>query len=433
MALVRLLLLLAALLRAQDVRPLTILHTNDLHAHLVPNDQGLGGFAQLATAVRQERLHCLACLYLNAGDLVQGTPVSTIYKGEPVYEIANRLGIDVSTPGNHEFDYGAPQMLKLVKMAHYAVVSSNLVDPQGRPVLRPYVILNAGGLRVGVIGVIMDTLVAKYIRQEWIGMWHTEPVVETVRRYAAEIGGRADIIVALAHIENAETAALLREAPQVAVVVQGHEHSGYDRLLNVDGRLAVQLKSYGVELGRLELGVDIRQHKAVSSTWKRIPVESAKYQPDKETAKLVAHWESKVSKIVDVKIGASRRRLSGDDVRHLIEQCMKDTTGADLAYVNAGNVRDDLPKGTILARQVWNILPFDNHLVTGKFKGRELPPPVRQENVIDADKEYTLTVIDFSAANQAAELGTTGLAFDKIGPLHRDACIEWVKKRGVIE
>src|SRR5438067_343855 len=88
---------------APDVRKLTILHTNDLHAHLLPNEEGQGGFAYLATALRQQRAGCAECLYLNAGDLVQGTPVSTIFHGLPVYEIANRLGIDVATLGNHEF------------------------------------------------------------------------------------------------------------------------------------------------------------------------------------------------------------------------------------------------------------------------------------------------------------------------------------------
>src|SRR5487761_2298076 len=100
------LVLVAFPISAQDVRPLTILHSNDLHAHLTPDDRGMGGFAYLATAVREERVRRTASLYLNAGDLVQGTPVSTLFRGLPIYQIANRLGFDVSTLGNHEFDYG---------------------------------------------------------------------------------------------------------------------------------------------------------------------------------------------------------------------------------------------------------------------------------------------------------------------------------------
>ena len=93
----RCLLALALLLPAPlaaEIRSLTILHTNDLHARLTPLDNHHGGFAYLAAAIRRERANCTDCILLNAGDLVQGTPVSTIFHGLPVYEIANLFGFD---------------------------------------------------------------------------------------------------------------------------------------------------------------------------------------------------------------------------------------------------------------------------------------------------------------------------------------------------
>src|SRR5579864_7653066 len=148
--------LFALSVAAQDVRTLTILHSNDLHAHLLPDDQGMGGFAYLATAVRQERAHSAASLYLNAGDLVQGTPVSTLYKGLPIYEIANRLGFDVSTLGNHEFDYGWQRIQDFVKAAKFPVVSSNVVNDAGAILTgKPYVIKTVGGIRVAIIGILL--------------------------------------------------------------------------------------------------------------------------------------------------------------------------------------------------------------------------------------------------------------------------------------
>src|SRR5580765_6939103 len=80
-----------------EVRTLTILHTNDLHARISPLENGSGGFAFLAAAVYRERAGCTDCILLNAGDLVQGSPVSTIFHGLPVFEIANLLGIDAAT------------------------------------------------------------------------------------------------------------------------------------------------------------------------------------------------------------------------------------------------------------------------------------------------------------------------------------------------
>jgi 2',3'-cyclic-nucleotide 2'-phosphodiesterase (5'-nucleotidase family) len=140
-------------LAGQNIRPLTILHSNDIHAHLLPDAKGNGGMARLATAVRREKQNCTPCLYLNAGDIVQGTPVSTIFRGTPVYEIANLLGIDVSTLGNHEFDYGWKRTLQFAKIARFPIVSANVVDEAGRPITgKPWVIKDAGGIRVGIIG-----------------------------------------------------------------------------------------------------------------------------------------------------------------------------------------------------------------------------------------------------------------------------------------
>ena len=178
----------AGFLTAQDHRHLTILHSNDLHAHLLPDDRGLGGFAYLATAIRQERANCSACLYLNAGDLVQGTPVSSIFHGTPVYEIANLLGFDAAVVGNHEFDYGWKAVLNFAHIAHYPLLSANVLDGQGKVLTgKPYVILTTGGIRVAVIGVLLEDLAKDYSLPEAIGPVHVLPVVETVRRYVAEV------------------------------------------------------------------------------------------------------------------------------------------------------------------------------------------------------------------------------------------------------
>src|SRR5258708_799428 len=143
---IRRLLVLSLLLCPQltaEIRSLTILHTNDLHARLTPLDNHNGGFAYLATAIQREREHCNDCILLNAGDLVQGTPVSTIFHGLPVFEVGNLLGFDAACLGNHDFDYGWMQTQKFVQTANYPIVSSNLRNPKNEPFTsNPYVTLN---------------------------------------------------------------------------------------------------------------------------------------------------------------------------------------------------------------------------------------------------------------------------------------------------
>jgi 2',3'-cyclic-nucleotide 2'-phosphodiesterase (5'-nucleotidase family) len=430
--------LAASSLLAQDaVRPLTILHSNDLHAHLRPDERGNGGFARLAAAVRQEKASCVACLYLEAGDIVQGTPVSTLFHGIPVYQIANLLGFDASTLGNHEFDYGWRRVQEFARVAKFPVLSANVVDANGKSITgRPYLIKNVGGIRVAIIGVVLSDLKGNFVSPAEVGPWKVLPVVDTVRKYAAELRDRSDLIVVLGHIHDVEEVKeILKQIPAVSVVVAGHTHVAYPEMMNVDGRVAVLVNAYADQLGRLDLEVDVAGKKLKSANWKKIPI-TASLTPAPDVERLVNTWESKVTGIVDVPIGESTKAMAraDPDLRKLIEKAMAEQTGADIAWINTGNVRDDLPAGRILARNIWNILPFDNYLVTGKFKGSQLPKSVTDRYPVDPNRDYLVTTTDFIADNQASHdaLATTGMEFPKIGPLQRDAVIAWIQKKGRI-
>ena len=429
------LLLLCCAPSAAEIRALTILHTNDLHARLSPLENHNGGFAYLAAAIRRERTGCAECILLNAGDLVQGTPVSTIFHGLPVYEVANLLGFDVSTLGNHEFDYGWPQVRKFMQTANYPVVTSNLVDAQGRLFTdKPYVILKVNGLRVAVVGAMTDTL-DTLTTPNLLGEWHTIPFIAAARKYAAEVKDKSDLIVLLAHIAPAEETRFLQEAPELSVVVSGHALSGLQQAIVKDGRVLVRVKGYGEELGRLDLQVNTDTKSLVSWKWKALPIDSTSIQPAADVAALVKHWEGEVAARVDQPLAVSQKAFTKPEIKRLIERALRDETGADFAWMNQGGVRDALPKGQLLVRHIWDIMPFDNRVVVGTFKGREIPAKVVGGRAIDPDKEYTLAVSDYTAANQGTgeNLGTSGLQFPHDVGLMRDILVDWFRKQKVIE
>ena len=114
---------------------------------------------------------------------------------------------------------------------------------------------------------------------------------------------------------------------------------------------------------------------------------------------------------------------------------MREETHSDFSYMNSGGVRDIVPEGELKERNIWNIMPFDNEVVVGKFKGRDLPAVVLADRKVDPDAEYTLAVSDFTAANQgtAENLRTTGLQFPQHIGLMRDLLIDWFRKKKVIE
>ena len=418
-----------------EVRPLTILHINDIHAHLSPSDQGLGGFAYLATVIRRERANCPECILLNAGDLVQGTPVSTIFHGLPVFEVANLLGFDAATLGNHDFDYGWMQARKFIETANYPMVSANVVGADNRLFApQPYVVLNVNHLRVAVIGALTDDM-RNLSTPKLMEEWHTIPVIATVRRYAAELKDKSDLIVLLGHLTGEEEKEFLESVPEIPVIVTGHLHNGLEREMTRDGRVLVRVKGYAEELGRLDLKVDTEKKAPVSWTWKRIPIDASKIEPAADVAPLVKRWEDEVTARVDRPLAVSRKNFNHAEVKALIEQAMRDETGADFAFMNLGGVRDELPEGQLLERHIWDIMPFDNLVVIAKVKGSDLPAVVLGGRKPDPGREYTLAATDFTAANQSApsELRTTGLKFgDDVGLL-RDLLIDWCRKKKVIE
>ncbi len=427
-------LLLACASLTAEVRSLTILHLNDLHAHISP-ENGHGGFAYLAALIHRERANCTDCILLNAGDLVQGTPVSTIFRGEPIYRLANLLGFDADCLGNHDFDYGWAQTVKFTTIANYPIVTANVVNAAGQLITpKPYVILKVNGLRVAVIGGMTESLY-KLSTPKLLGEWHTTPLVETVRKYARELRDQSDLVVLLAHITGEEENAILHTVPEIPVSVTGHIHAGIAEALSHDGRVLVRVKSYSEELGRLDLRVDTEKKAPVSWTWKRIPVDTATIQPDEAVAREVKVWEDKVAAQVDRPLAIAKRSFDKREVKRLIEQAVREETHSDFAFMNLGGVRDSLPQGQLLDRNIWNVMPFDNEVVIGTFKGRDLPKTVVGDRKIDPDRDYTLAVSDYTAANQGVpeSLGVTGLEFPKNAGLMRDIILKWFRHKKVID
>jgi 5'-nucleotidase / UDP-sugar diphosphatase len=427
--------LLAVASLPAEVRTLTIIHTNDLHARLTPLENRNGGFAYVAAVIRRERENCTDCLVLFAGDLVQGTPVSTIFHGLPVYQIANLFGFDAATLGNHEFDYGWPQVRKFMQTAAFPTVTCNLVNSKGELFTpKPYVILKVNGLRVAVLGAMTDTLPA-LTTAKLLEDWHTTPLLETARKYAIELKSQSDLIVLLGHITDGEELALLKNVPEIPVLVTGHIHRGIDQPLVVDGRIMVRAKAYGEEVGRLELKVDTEKKAPVEWKWTRITVDSTKIQPAADVAAEVKHWENEVTARVDRPLAVSKRNFTKVETKRLIEQALRDETGADFSWMNLGGVRDLVPEGQLLERNIWNIMPFDNTVLVGTFKGKDLPKVVVGDRQIEPEREYTLAVSDYTATNQETRenLQTSGLQFPHDVGLMRDLLIDWFRKKKVIE
>jgi len=407
-----------------EVRSLTILHVNDLHARLLPLPDGEAGFAHVAAAIRRHKAEAPErTLVLHGGDFVQGSPVSSIFEGVPVFEIANAMGFDANVLGNHEFDYGWRKIPEFLETGEFPTLAANVVNDEGELIAPPYVVKEVNGLRIGIIGVLTDEL-QHLTRSPLRGPWRALPIVETVQRYAAELAGETDLILVLAHIFNDEEDEILRHAPEADLIISGHDHGGQEEVKQIAGRICVKVRPYGLELGRLELKVDAGRGGIVSHKWRRIPVRGEDFPADPRTQALVEKWEAKVSEVVDVPIGASPREVGRHELQPVIEQVMAEAVGAELAYMNRGGIRESLPRGRLTKRDVWNILPFGNVIVYGVLAGREIPDEARRGRALDPDREYAVATNSFIAEKWRER----GVELSRQGPVLREAFINWIKQ-----
>jgi len=158
-------------------------------------------------------------------------------------------------------------------------------------------------------------------------------------------------------------------------------------------------------------------------------------KPAADVAREVAKWEQKVDEVVSRRVGEARREFAQAEVRELMERAMREEMGADFSHMNLGGVRDKLPKGVIRERELWNIMPFDNAMVVGRMKGRQINEKLRGGRAVEAEREYVVALGDYSVENEAQrrELGVAGVRFEKTERTLRGVWIDWVRKKKVLE
>jgi len=407
-------------------RTLTIVHTNDLHARLLPDANGRGGFAEVATTIREACAGAAACLVMDGGDMVQGSPVSSLFEGVPVFEIANRLGLDVSTLGNHEFDYGWQKIPQFLDAADFPILNANMMHPGGGRLgdAASIVLTTANGIRVGVVGALTESL-PFLVAPEQLGEWTAQPVVESVAGIVAKLNDEADVVVVLGHLTREEELALL-EVPGVDFVISGHTHSGLSEPVRDDDSAILRVRAYGHQVGRLDLTVNIETDEVTAWSWEAIPVKDV-LEPDPAALEVVQAWEKKVSKFVDIDLATVGHDYNRDEMRALFEQALVEETGADFGYINPGAVRDVFLEGPLLVRHVWNAMPFEDYIATGTIKGSELPAFLREERGLESGREYRFATIDFVVA-QWHQRGFGTLDVEH-GELYRDLLIRWIGER----
>ena len=239
---------------AKKQKQLVILHTNDTHSAILPiNSQlpdtmkaGRGGFLRRIAMLKEERAKHPDLLYFDSGDFFQGSAYFTMFKGEVEVGLMNQMGIDASTIGNHEFDFGLENMAKIFRMANFPILCANY-DFTGtvmEGITKPYIIIKRNGLKIGVFAVCpkMKGLVSD---KNCVGVKYLDPAqvaLETATMLKEQ--QKCDMVICISHLgwnsnRGEDDQYMISRSRNIDLVLGGHTHTYMTQLEhwnNMDGK-----------------------------------------------------------------------------------------------------------------------------------------------------------------------------------------------------
>jgi 2',3'-cyclic-nucleotide 2'-phosphodiesterase (5'-nucleotidase family) len=411
-----------------DTLTLTIVGLNDVHGELVPREDrgGLVSVSAYVAALRELRdSDGGAVLLIDAGDMWQGTVESNLDEGKTVVEIYNALDVTAAAIGNHEFDFGpvgpkpvptgpydAPRgaLRQRAQEAEFPLLAANLIDTgTGEPVawenVQPSVLVEAAGVRVGIIGVMTERALQTTIAANTDGLRVTPIVPALVREAAALRAQGAAIVIVAAHAGSScddfsdpldpSSCNMDDEIMRVATalppglvdhIVAGHQHQGIAHVVN--GLSVTSAYSSTRAFSRTDLHLDIDGHELRRRTV--YPPQALPFEGGDVYEGLPLREDPAVTAIAGKALAAARERRDTDlgvtlsaafekpasveaALSNLFTEALLDSLDADIVLHNVlGGIRNGLPAGNLTFGDVYEMFPFDNIVTIHQFTGREL-------------------------------------------------------------
>lgn len=428
---------------AQTAAPveLRVLAINDFHGNLRPSPGGIrindpedktkkvmvaaGGAEYMATLVKKLREGRKNTIFVAAGDLIGASPfLSAMFHDEPSIEALSMMGLAISSVGNHEFDEGKSELLRMQNGGCHPVdgcqgphpftgakfrylAASTVETATGKSVLPPYEIREFDGIPVAFIGLTLKET-AGIVSPAGIAGLEFRDEAETVNALVPQLKARGvEAIVVLIH-QGGEPAGDYNECPAITgpivdivkkfdravdVVVSGHTHRAY--VCDIDGRLVTSGDKYGTLVTAIDLKLDPTTRDIVGAKAENVIVTNASLAKDPEQTALIEAYDKLSAPIANRPAGSVTQTLSrvpneagesalGDIIADAQLLATRDAKAgsAVIALTNPGGIRTDIvPKenGAITFGDVFASQPFRNRLVTMTLTGSQLKDLLEQQ------------------------------------------------------
>ncbi|MBD5357205.1 MAG: bifunctional metallophosphatase/5'-nucleotidase [Bacteroides sp.] len=403
---------LAALCFPVCAEKLVILHSNDTHSAIEPNADGTGGILQRRAVMDSVRKVEKNVITVDAGDVVQGSLYFKYFRGDVEYPLLNMMGYDIRILGNHEFDNGMADLAEKYKTVKGARLSANydFTGTELEGVFEPYVIKKVKGKKIGFFGINIDP--ESLIAHKNISVNFKDPVStanEIARMLKHEKG--CDLVVAVTHIgyvkdnEKPTDVELANASRDIDIIIGGHSHTLIDPahpekypslIKNAEGKnvRVVQTGKGGKYLGKLTIDLDkLRGADGTDFAYELIPVTDRfpSETLNKEMIEFLKPYKLGVDSVNSRVIGQSAYNMSnsvrvggmpnmtadfgywyGNHKADSLRRAGTDIPRVDMAIMNVGGIRQDMPAGDITEGQILSTYPFSNHFLIVAIKGQDI-------------------------------------------------------------
>lgn len=371
----------------EETVKIVLLHTNDIHGHMnpyedsriAPGSEKIGGFEYLSTLIKEERAKNPGALLLDGGDIAQGSLYSNLAYGIPVIELMNNLGYDCSTLGNHDFDWGEEKLLAMINTARFPMLAANVIKRQDGnfiPCVKPYILKDINGIRIGIIGIACTdtTVLSPECSKEKYYFLSAEETLKCYIPVLKEIH-KADLIIVISHLGYREDLKLSEKISDIDVIVGAHSHKAIEKPVMKNNTIIIQAGNYLAYLGKLELEVDKEQKKIVSYNGELIKILNSQIEPDLEVKKLLDKYKEKYESFGEQIVGEASVDLTKSNIKecnlgNLVADIMRLAGKSDIAIINTGGLRENIPKGQVTIEKIYGVYPFENMLISMDLKGK---------------------------------------------------------------
>ena len=364
-----------------------ILSITDLHGNILENGKNIGA-AKLAAEVKRLKEENENTMILSGGDLYQGTAISNLLYGEPVFKIIKEMGIKYSAVGNHEFDWGIDKIEEWSKYVEF--LAANIYDKNtGEQVTwaKPYAVEEIDGVKIGFIGLATPETAYKTSIANVKDLEFKDPVdtANTYAKYLKEEEG-VDFVIALTHLggEQDENGVITGEVSDLANgcslldgIISGHTHNYIEGTVN--NVPIVQALNNGRALANLQITINENGESTITPSVDKLYERVDTLAVDETVKQIVSEYEEELKPILSEVVATVNIELPHDRsyngvtvLGQFMTKYMAEVSDVQIALTNSGGLRTSIDEGDITVGEMWDVLPFDNTLVTMNLKGSDL-------------------------------------------------------------